>query len=121
MKYLLQFCIIMFFVLLGELTAWVIPLPIAGSIYGLILLFFALVLKIVKLEWISDVADWFHSIISLFFIAPAVAIVEIWPQIIDTWWKIAILLVLVYMIAMITTAVTAEYTIKNTDKGQPNA
>lgn len=113
MKYLSQFAIVMIFVLLGEIVASIIPLPIAGSIYGLILLFLALCTKIVKLRWVDDVATWLHSIMALFFIGPAVAIVEVWPQIKDTWWKIVILLVAVYVISMIMTAVTAEFFLRN--------
>lgn len=113
MKYLVQFCIIMIFVALGELLEYLIPLPIAGSIYGLILLFLALVLGIVKLSWISDVADWFHGIMGLFFVAPAVAIINIWGDIADVWWKLVLLLIITYLVSMITTGVTAQALIKD--------
>lgn len=118
MKYLFQFAIIMFFVLMGEFFASIIPLPIAGSIYGLILLFIALVTKIVKLKWIDDIAGWLHSVMALFFIGPAVAVIDIWPQIADTWWKIVILLILVYIISMIMTAVTSEFFLRNKSQSQ---
>lgn len=113
MKYLIQFTIIMLFVLMGEIIANIVPLPIAGSIYGLILLFVALWTKIIKLKWVEDIATALHSIMTLFFIGPAVAIVEVWPQIADTWWKITILLVVVYAISMIMTAVTSEFFMRN--------
>ena len=118
MKYLSQFSIIMIFVLLGEFVAAILPLPIAGSIYGLILLFLALCIGIVKLRWIDDVATWLLSIMALFFIGPAVAVVDIWPQIADTWWKIVILLILVYVISMIMTAVTSEFFLRNKSQTQ---
>ena len=108
MKYLGQFCVIMIFVFLGELMEHFIPLPIAGSIYGLLLLFFALVLGVVKLSWVEDVADWLHGIMALFFVAPAVAIIDIWGDISDIWWMLVILLVVTYLVSMLTTAVTAE-------------
>ncbi len=108
----------MIFVLLGEFVAAILPLPIAGSIYGLILLFLALCTGIVKLRWIDDVATWLLSIMALFFIGPAVAIVDIWPQIADTWWKIVILLILVYVISMIMTAVTSEFFLRNKSQTQ---
>jgi len=108
MKYLGQFCLIMLFVFAGEFMAYLIPLPIAGSIYGLILLFLALVTRIVKLEWVADVADWFHGVLSLFFIAPAVAIINVWGDIADVWPKLVLLLVLVYLVSMIMTGVTAQ-------------
>ncbi len=113
MKYLVQFCVIMVFVALGELLEYLIPLPIAGSIYGLVLLFLALVTGVVKLSWVSDAADWFHNIMGLFFVAPAVAIINIWGDIADVWWRLVLLLVLTYLISMIMTGVTAQALIKD--------
>lgn len=109
MKYLFQFMIILFFVFLGEICEHFIPLPIAGSIYGLLLLFVALCLHIVKLEWVSDIADWFHSVMALFFIAPAVAVIDIWGDISDIWYYLVFLLVATYVVTMITTGKTADY------------
>lgn len=109
MKYLLQFMIILIFVFLGEVCEYFIPLPIAGSIYGLLLLFIALCLHIVKLNWVSNVADWFHSVMALFFIAPAVAVIDIWPEIADIWFYLIILLVVAYFVTMVITGKTADY------------
>lgn len=113
MRYLYQFSIIMLFVFLGEVLEYLIPLPIAGSIYGLVLLFLALVFKIVKLSWVEDVANWFHSIMALFFIAPAVAVIDVWSDISGIWWKLVLLLVAAYLVTMITTGVTAEALMKD--------
>ncbi|MDE6481602.1 MAG: CidA/LrgA family protein [Alphaproteobacteria bacterium] len=113
MKYLGQFCVIMVFVALGELLEYLIPLPIAGSIYGLVLLFLALATGLVKLSWVADVADWFHGIMGLFFVAPAVAIINIWGDIADVWWRLVLLLVITYFVSMITTGVTAQALIKD--------
>lgn len=113
MKYLFQFCVIMVFVALGDVLEQLIPLPIAGSIYGLVLLFLSLVTGIVKLSWVADVADWFHSIMGLFFVAPAVAIINIWGDIRDTWPMLVLLLVITYLVSMITTGVTAQALIRD--------
>lgn len=105
--------IIMIFVFLGELCEFLIPLPIAGSIYGLALLFIALCTHIVKIQWVADVADWFHGIMALFFIAPAVAIIDIWPEISDIWYYLVILLVAAYFVTMVITGKTADFLLKN--------
>lgn len=119
MKYLKQILIIMLFVFLGEVLGYFIPLPIAGSIYGLILLFVALCVGIVKLEWVADVADWLHSIMGLFFIAPAVAVIDIWADIANIGWILVILLVMAYLVTMVTTGITADYFInKRNSKGK---
>ena len=100
---------IIIFVFLGEVCDFLIPLPIAGSIYCLLLLFLALCSHIIKLEWVSDVADWFHSIMALFFIAPAVAIIDIWPEISGIWYYLVILLVVAYFVTMVITGKTADF------------
>ena len=109
MMYLFQFMIILLFVFLGELCEFLIPLPIAGSIYGLLLLFFALCTKLIKLEWVSNVADWFHGIMALFFVAPAVAIIDIWPEISGIWYYLVLILVTAYFVTMVITGKTADF------------
>mgnify|MGYP003289293709 CR=1 FL=1 len=116
MRYLLQFMIILVFVFLGELCEFLIPLPIAGSIYGLLLLFIALCVKVVKLEWVADVADWFHSIMALFFVAPAVAVIDIWAEISGIWLYLVLMLVLAYFVTMVITGKTADFFLNHRDK-----
>ena len=118
MKYLLQFLIILVFVFLGELCEHFINLPIAGSIYGLLLLFIALCLHIVKLEWVGDIADWFHGIMALFFSAPAVAVIDIWSQISDIWYYLVILLVAAYFVTMVITGKTADFFIEKSKRNK---
>ena len=116
MKYIYQFCILMIFVLLGEMCEHFIPLPIAGSIYGLLLLFMALVFGVVKLHWVEDVANWFHNTMSLFFVAPAVAVIDIWGDIADIWWILVLLMVSAYLVTMIMTGITADALIHDSEK-----
>lgn len=116
MKYLAQFGVIMIFVFVGEVLGHLIPLPIAGSIYGLVLLFLALVTGIVKLSWVEDVATWLHGIMALFFVAPAVAIMDIRGDIAGIWPMLVLLLVITYFVSMITTGVTAQALIKDRKK-----
>lgn len=115
MKYIYQFCVIMIFVLLGQMCEHFIPLPIAGSIYGLVLLFLSLVLGIVKLHWVEDIANWFHGTMALFFVAPAVAVIDIWADIANIWWILVLLMIAAYIVTMITTGVTADALIRNKD------
>ena len=71
MKYFPQFMIILGFSLMGELFQALIPLPISASIYGMVLLFLALCIGLVKPEKVSVAADWLIGIMPLLFIAPA--------------------------------------------------
>lgn len=76
MKYLSQFLIILGFTFLGEALQRIIPLPIPASVWGLALLFAALMLKLVKVEQVKEVGGFLTSILPLLFVAPAVGIAE---------------------------------------------
>ena len=93
MKYLPQFLIIMGFTLVGEALQRIIPLPIPSSVYGLVLLFAALCLKIVKLEQVKEVGGFLTSIMSVLFVAPAVGIAEDWHMVEDRILPILLLVV----------------------------
>lgn len=93
MKYISQFSIIFGFSVLGEALHRLIPLPIAASVYGLVLLFLALCLKLVKVEQVQDVGHFLISILSLLFVSPTVGIVDCWSMIQPQLLNIFLLLV----------------------------
>ena len=78
MKYLTQLFWILLFCALGELLHAVIPFPVPAAIYGLVLLFLALSLKILKLEKVADAARYLVSIMGVFFVSPVVNILAYW-------------------------------------------
>ena len=65
-KYIKQICII--------LTICLIPLPIAASIYGLVLMLVALMTKIIPLKEVEGVADFLTENMAIVFIPPTVGI-----------------------------------------------
>lgn len=76
MKYIKQICLIATISFIAELMHYFIPLPIPASVYGMVLLFVLLCLKIVKLPQVEDVADWMLSVMPIFFIAPSVGLIN---------------------------------------------
>lgn len=78
MKYLSQFLIILGFTLVGEVLQRLIPVSIPASVYGIVLLFLALCLKLIKLEQVKDVGNFLISILPVLFVSPAVGILENW-------------------------------------------
>ena len=74
MKFIKQLSIILTISLIAELLEYIIPLPIAASIYGLILMLIALTTKIVPLKAVENVADYLIEIMPLMFIPPTVGI-----------------------------------------------
>lgn len=60
MKHVRQFAIILVISFLGEILKAVLPLPIPASIYGLVLMLAALMLKIIPLEAVKDAGKFLH-------------------------------------------------------------
>lgn len=99
MKYLRQFSIILAFALLGEGLHRLLPLPLPASIYGLVLLFAALSLGLVKLEQVQEAGDWLLALLPVLFVAPAV-------NLLDSWQYVAPVVGPVLIIIAVSTLVT---------------
>ena len=78
MKHIFRLTIILGISLLGELMAMLIPLPVPGCIYGLILMLLALVTRIVPLEAVQVPGRFLVEIMPAMFIPAAVALVDSW-------------------------------------------
>ena len=78
MKYVRQFLIILLISLLGELLHHWIPLPVPGSVYGIVLMFLALEWKIVPLPAVREVSRFFVSILQMTFIPAGVGLMTKW-------------------------------------------
>lgn len=74
MKYIKQISIILGICLIAELLEYLIPLPIAASIYGLVLMLAALITKIIPLKEVEGVADFLTENMTIMFIPPTVGI-----------------------------------------------
>lgn len=57
-----------------------IPLPIPGSIYGLLLMFVLLLTKVIKVENVKDVGEFLIEIMPLMFIPAGVGLMASWGE-----------------------------------------
>lgn len=73
-KYIKQICIILVICLIAEAMEYFIPLPIAASMYGLVLMLIALTTKIIPLKEVENVSDFLTENLSIMFIPPTVGI-----------------------------------------------
>lgn len=80
MKYVKQFGIILTITCIGEIIKTFVPLPIPGSIYGLILLFVLLMTGGLKLEQVKDAGKFLIEIMALMFIPAGVGLLNSWEQ-----------------------------------------
>ena len=99
MKFLRQICLVALFSFLGELCRWLIPYPIPASIYGMVLLFSALALKLIPTEAVRDTGSFLTSFLPVLFVAPAVSLLDCWDALKDA-------LVPLLLIVLLTTVIT---------------
>lgn len=66
--------------LVGEVLRFYIPLPVPGSIYGLVIMLFLLFSGIVKVERVKGAAFFLLEIMPVMFIPPAVGIIAAWSE-----------------------------------------
>lgn len=83
MKYLNQFLIILGFTLAGEALQRILPWTVPASVYGIVLLFGALCMKIMKVEQVKEAGGFLTSILPVLFVSPAVGILENWGLVKD--------------------------------------
>lgn len=81
MRYIKQLGIIFGISWIGEGMRYLIPLPVPGSIYGLLLLLILLMLKVIKLEHVEQTGRFLIEIMPIMFIQPAAGIIKSWGQI----------------------------------------
>lgn len=85
MRYVIQLFIIICFSFAGELLHRVLPIPIPASIYGIILLFSALELRLLKVEHIREVSTTLIISMPVMFVPPAVGLINTWDNIKNNW------------------------------------
>ena len=74
MKFIKQLAVILTISLIAELMEYLIPLPIAASMYGLVLMLQGLITKVIPLEKVEDAADFLVEILPILFVPPTVSI-----------------------------------------------
>lgn len=120
MKFLKQFCIILIFAFLGELCRYCIPYPIPASIYGMVLTFGALALKIIKPEQVSSCGNFLTSCLPVLFVAPAVNLMDCWEQV-QAYLLPVLLIVLASTVVTFAVAGTVTQWLTNRKGGRDNA
>ena len=93
MKYLRQLLIILIFSFIGEILHSLIPIQVPASIYGLVLLFIALLTGIIQLPQVKEAAKYLIEIMPLMFIPAGVGLLESWGNLKSILIPVLLLLV----------------------------
>ncbi len=116
MKYTKQLAVISLVSFAGEFLSATIPLPVPGSVYGMLLLFLCLCLKILKLSQIEDTADFLLLVMPLFFVAPGISIIDTYPQVKDSILSLVLISFVTALITMVVTGHVTQFLIRHGKK-----
>lgn len=108
MKIALQVAVVFLISWLGDVISTFLPIPIPGSVIGMILLFILLMIKIIKVEHIKEKIEFLKVHMPMFFIPAGVEIMEKYEFVKGS---IVQLLIVCVLSTIITFAVTV-YTVK---------
>ncbi len=113
LKLFKQFTIIIFLSFLGEILHALIPFPIPASIYGIILLFFLLERKVLRIDDVREVSDFLIFIMPLLFIPPAVGLIDVWDELRASLTAYATIIIAVTLIVMVSTGRITQWFLQN--------
>ncbi len=116
MKYLKQLSIILTISFLAELLEYLIPLPVAASIYGLLLMLIGLITKIIPLEKVEGAADFLVENMSVMFIPATVGIMTSVEELEQMLLPLCVITVVSTILIMIVTGKVAQGIIRTDNK-----
>ena len=103
MKHLRQFLIILLFSFLGEGLKALLPLPVPASIYGLVLLFTALELGIIKLSAVENAGKFLIEIMPVMFVPAGAGLITAWSTLKPICVPVLIMTFISTVIVMVVT------------------
>lgn len=116
MKYIKQFGIILLISFIGEILNRVIPLPVPASIYGIVILFLCLELKIIKLSSVKDVSDFLIEIMPIMFVPAAVGLMTSWEILRPSWLSYIVITLITTVIVMAISGIVTQAIIRMSRK-----
>lgn len=111
-----QFLIILVINFVGIIIQNLFHLPLPGTILGMLILFILLWTKVLKIESVEKVCDFLILNMIIFFLPPAVELLEYMSLLKTGFIKILILLFVTTVITMVVTGKTVEFFIKRMEK-----
>lgn len=107
--------IVLLFLAFGELMGWLIDGFIPGSVIGMILLFIALCLKIVKPGHIKPVAKFLCDNMALFFVPAGVGIINTMDILSEYWQAVLVACAVSTVLVLIVVASMQQWFEKKRD------
>ena len=116
MKYIKQLAIIILVCFAGELVRYIVPLPVPGSIWGLVLMFILLVTGVIKLEKVEKTADFLVDCMPIMFVPGGVGLMRSWSTLKSMLPAAICSIVLVTPFVMLVTGKVTQKLIEKGDR-----
>ena len=116
MKHLKQIAIILAVSFAGEALHSIIPLPVPGSIYGLLLMLALLISGAVKIHEVKAVGDWLITLMPIMFVAPTAGLISGFDSYRGFIIPIIVIVLVTTPLTMVVTGKTAEGLMRDEEK-----
>lgn len=118
MKYVKQFGIILGISFLAEMLERIIPLPVAASVYGLVLMLAGLITHSIPLEKVEGAGDFLVGIMAVLFIPPTVGIMTSAEELKQMAVPLVVICSVSTVLIMIVTGKVTQYIIRRKNGSQ---
>ncbi len=120
MWYMRQFGIILGVTCVGEILKYFIPLPVPGSIYGLVLMLALLMTGLIKVEHVKEVGEFLIEIMPLMFIPAGVGLMTSWSQLKPFLLPLAVITAVSTFVVMIVTGKVTDFLLDRKEGKEKN-
>jgi len=117
-KYIKQLLIILAVSLLAEVMEAIIPLPVAASVYGLLIMLLGLCTKIIPLPKVEGAADYLVSIMAIMFVPPTVAIMTSFEELKTMLVPLVVISFVTTILVMVVTGKVADALLRRGKKDE---
>lgn len=121
MKFLRELFWIFLFSFIGEFLAFVSPVPVPGSVIGMLLLFAALQFEWIKMEDVETAGNWFVNNMALFFVPAGIALITNFDVLRSIWWQVLLIVLLSTAFMIVTVGWVVQWAKRRSEKKQEEA
>lgn len=121
MKHIFRLTVILVISLLGELLNALIPLPIPGSIYGLVLMLAGLCTGLISFEKVKTTGRFLIEIMPVMFIPAAVGLIDSWVAVKSMLVPVLVIMVVSTFVVMGVTGYVTQALMRRNERGEEDA
>ncbi len=111
MKYVKQFGLILLVSCIGEFLKIVLSFPIPASVYGMLLLFVALLSGVLPLEKVKEVGLFLVEIMPVLFVSAGVGLMESWNVLQPILLPVIVIVLLTTLLVMVVAGQVTQWMI----------